>query len=84
MVTLKGLPYHRLREYLLHHEQDIAHGMNDFGDLRELFHLIMDAWPDNKIPEKARCKQCDESWHWNASNIGAKANAIYCGDPFHG
>ena len=46
MVIVKGLPYHRLREYLLEHEYEIASGADDFGSLRELFHLILEAWPD--------------------------------------
>jgi hypothetical protein len=36
-----------LRDYLLEHEDDIAHGMNDFACLLPLFQKVC-----NRLPEK--------------------------------
>ena len=35
----------KLTDYLLHHEEDIACGVNDFDDLRECFELIIGREP---------------------------------------
>ena len=42
---MKTAVYLELSEYLSAHEEDIADGINDFGDLRLTFNDIMDREP---------------------------------------
>ena len=37
MLLIKNKYVNSLLEYLQNHESDIAYGINDFGDLKELF-----------------------------------------------
>lgn len=41
MMSLDDQALNDLMEYLLHHENDIALDINDFGDLRYLFNAVV-------------------------------------------
>ena len=51
MVIVKGVPETDLRYFLLARESDIAFDIEDFGDLKNLFHLVFDRWPQKGLQD---------------------------------
>lgn len=55
MTQMIGIPEKlqiQLREYLLKYESDIAWGINDFGDLKDLFEYIIGRTPKTEERRK--------------------------------
>lgn len=48
MLLIKNKSANTLLEYLQNHESDIAHGINDFGDLKDLFVELFNREPKEK------------------------------------
>ena len=51
MIVLKTAALESLCDFLSRHEPDIAHEIEDFGDLRNVFHLIFERWPKDGTDE---------------------------------
>jgi hypothetical protein len=51
MIIVKGVPETDLRSFLLARELDIAFGIENFGELKNLFHLLFDRWPQKGVQD---------------------------------
>ena len=49
-MIISTISWDKLVEYLVSHESDIAHGINDFGGLRKLFVEVMGRVPFGNLP----------------------------------